>query len=88
MPQGPTLLSRSSQSWLRLSGGRYVGPILPGSLADLLAGGNMARRDGNGVGGNGSGNAISRIGGVSNGGGMALKGKKVGAPGGEARVQV
>ena len=48
----------------------------------------MARRDGNGVGGNGSGNAISRIGGVSNGGGTALKGEKVGAPGGEGRVQV
>ena len=79
-----------------IEGGRYVGSILPVPLLELLAVQRLYRGDGNRGGGSvrggSDGNGGDRSsGGRSSGGGgrvSTVKGKKVGAPGGDARVGV
>ena len=86
---------------VELEGRRYVSLILPIPLADLLVGRRMEGGSGNGGGGSGSGGSggtgggRSSISGGSDGGSnssdgsvLAVKVKKVGAPGGGARVRV
>ena len=71
-----------------LEGGRYAGPILPGSLEDLLAGRRAAGGSGSGSG-RGGGNTMD----PSSGSGSSSSGRKpknfsVGAAGGGTRVHV
>ena len=69
-----------------MEGRRYVGPVLPVTLADLLTGKHAA-------GGSGGGSGGGRDGGPSNGGGSGgsdrePRNSRMGAARGDARVQV
>ena len=76
------------QILVEIKGGRYVGPILPGLLEDLLPGERLDEGGGNGSGDSGGGAGTG--GGRSNGSSgsvSAVKRKEVGAPGEYTRAQ-
>ena len=86
---GPNKLFLLEPTLVDIEGGRYIGTILPASLADLVAKtGSRGGSGSSGEGGNGGRGGSGNDGSGGGGGGTISKKRKASPTGGSARVQV